>query len=314
MHLRALLGFTAAVRKKQLTVFTLWGFPVAALAFQILRKNVRLHCVNVRVTKKLTARQISPVVMQESCEVGDAIQPGRRVALRDELQGNQRETPRLYLFSWFEKTHPGQGPCLPWLTGSKEGAHLWSRDGRGRWHCRHIRNPCGCWGQGKLLCWGQHLPAARHSLGFARHGARTASPSFPCNCCEFGREHLLCDISVSWLCALSDMAVPGEGEVGEGRVEMVTCSSMGSGTKGWGFKEEVIKGTGEIQTGRDLMALARCQEEKACIFYLCLPWLCFILSLPIFLIYGFFLATLLLNFQAWFRETCVYYALLWFLS
>lgn len=99
MHLRALLGFTAAVRKKQLTVFTLWGFPVAALAFQILRKNVRLHCVNVRVTKKLTARQISPVVMQESCEAGDAIQPGRRVALRDELQGNQRETPRLYLFS-----------------------------------------------------------------------------------------------------------------------------------------------------------------------------------------------------------------------
>lgn len=88
------------------------------------------------------------------------------------------------------------------------------------------KKPLWVLGAREALVLGPDLPAARHSLGLARHGARTASPSFPCNC-RFGREHLLCNISVFWLCALSNVAVPAEGEVGEGQIEMVTSSSMG---------------------------------------------------------------------------------------
>lgn len=53
-HLQVLLGFAAvdATRKKQLTVFTPWGFPFTALTFRIPRKNVRMCCFNIRVTGK----------------------------------------------------------------------------------------------------------------------------------------------------------------------------------------------------------------------------------------------------------------------
>lgn len=95
--------------------------------------------------------------------------------------------------------------------------------------CSHTGNPCGCWGQGKLFCWGQDLPAARHPLGLTI-GPEQLLPHFPATAAGLA-ECLLCHTSVCWLCALSNVAMPGEGEVGEGQVEMVTSSSMGSGTK-----------------------------------------------------------------------------------
>lgn len=199
MHLGTLLGFTAVdtPRKKQLPIFTLWGFSVAALAFRILRKNVRLRCANVRVAKKTHFKVNLSCGNAGCCEASDSIQSRRRVSLRDELWGNKGETPHLYLFSLFKKTHQGKVlTCRVSLALRKEA----TREGRGRRHCSHIRNPCGCWGQGKHSGWGQHLPAARQSLGL-RRGARTASLSFPCNGCRFGRKHLLCSMSVSWLCA-----------------------------------------------------------------------------------------------------------------
>lgn len=152
--------------------------------------------------------------------------------------------------------------------------------GRGQRHCSHIK-PLWVPAAMEALALGSAPPSCQALLGVCQEWGQNSFSLISLQVLQVWQR--ACPLSPGFV--LSNVAMPGEGEVGEGQVEMVTSRSMGSGTKGWSFREGVIKGTGEIQTGRDPMALARCQEKKACIFYLCLPWLHFILSFPSFLIY-----------------------------
>lgn len=101
--------------------------------------------------------------MLECCEAGDDIQSGRRVALRDLSYGEIRvKLPTFIYFYGLKKHIKGEVlTCRDSLALQKEATY---GAGRGHRHRSHVRNPCGCWGQGKHLGCGQHLPAARQSL------------------------------------------------------------------------------------------------------------------------------------------------------
>lgn len=195
--------------------------------------------------------------MLECCEAGDDIQSGRRVALRDLSYGEIRvKLPTFIYFHDLKKHIKGEVlTCRDSLALQKEATY---GAGRGHRHCSHVRNPCGCWGQGKHLGCGQHLPAARQSLGF-RCGAGTAAPSFPCNCRRFGRGRLPCNASVCWLCAWFVSVM----EQRDGVIQTVALNSWAVGIESLASDPSHRGSEQAVRALSDVPVLERARWEKA---------------------------------------------------
>lgn len=184
-------------------MFTLGGFPLTALAFRIMRKTIRLHCSEIRVTKnKSTLSQGSLAVMPTCCEADrEGVQLGRRV------QGNQVKgklgwnSPPFCFFIIQKNT--SRARSLPAMThvryikrpptkrvGREGGVGIATTWKKNNHRAAEALGSCGCHGFGvqeQSLGWDQHLPAAPGAWAW---GQNSFSPVPPVHC-RLGREHLL---------------------------------------------------------------------------------------------------------------------------